>query len=51
MAPNRKQGKKHVTSTYAAYQSMTRDMALTTTRVEDEPQVKRETDYYLANIG
>jgi hypothetical protein len=40
-----------VTSTYATYQSMTRDMTRTTTQVESEPQVKRETDYYLANIG
>jgi hypothetical protein len=40
-----------VTSTYATYQSMTRDMARTTTQVENEPQVKRETEYYLANIG
>jgi hypothetical protein len=40
-----------VTSTYATYQSMTRDMARTTTGVENEPQVKRETEYYLANIG
>ena len=40
-----------MTSTYATYQSMTRDMARTTTQVENEPQVKRETEYYLANIG
>lgn len=40
-----------MTSTYATYQSMTRDMTRTTTQVESEPQVKRETDYYLANIG
>jgi hypothetical protein len=40
-----------VTSTYATYQSMTRDMARTTTQVENEPQVKRETEYYLANLG
>jgi hypothetical protein len=40
-----------VTSTYATYQSLTRDMARTTTLVENEPEVQRETEYYLANIG
>ncbi|MGN6469403.1 MAG: DUF1217 domain-containing protein, partial [Rhizobiaceae bacterium] len=40
-----------MTSTYATYQSLTRDMARTTTLVENEPEVQRETEYYLANIG
>jgi hypothetical protein len=40
-----------LTSTYVTYQSITRDMASSTNRVEDEPAVQRETDYYLANIG
>jgi hypothetical protein len=40
-----------VTSTYASYLSLTRDMARSTAQVENEPQVQRETDYFLANIG
>jgi hypothetical protein len=40
-----------VTSTYAQYQMLAANMTRTTTQVENEPQVQRETQYYLANIG
>lgn len=40
-----------MTSTYAQYQMLAANMTRTTTQVENEPQVQRETQYYLANIG
>jgi hypothetical protein len=51
--PCRRTGAGHprVTSTYAQYQMISSNMARTTTQVEDEPVVQRETQYYLANIG
>jgi hypothetical protein len=37
--------------TYAGYQMIARDMDKSLQRVKNEPQVDRETQYYLANIG
>lgn len=37
-------------NTYMSYQLITRDMAKSLNRVESQPMVQRETDYYLANI-
>jgi hypothetical protein len=50
MLPNRSRTQR-VTSTYAQYQILSSNMARASTQVEDEPQVQRETQYYLANIG
>jgi hypothetical protein len=38
-------------NTYTSYRMITRDMAKSLDRVESQPMVKRETDYYLQNIG
>lgn len=38
-------------STYLSYQLVTRDIGKSLDRVEDQVAVKRETEYYLANIG
>jgi hypothetical protein len=38
-------------STYASYQLITRDIDRSLTRVENQPMVARETEYYLENIG
>ncbi len=38
-------------STYLSYQLVTRDLDKSIGRVEDQAAVKRETEYYLANIG
>lgn len=38
-------------STYVSYASITRDLSLSLKRVEQQPFVKRETEYYLENIG
>jgi len=40
-----------VLSTYLSYQLVTRDLGKSLGRVEDQVAVKRETEYYLANIG
>ncbi len=40
-----------VINTYMNYQLITRDMAKSLERVEAQPMVQRETEYYLANIG
>jgi len=39
-----------VINTYMSYQLITRDLAKSLDRVESQPVVQRETDYYLANI-
>lgn len=38
-------------STYLSYQLIARDIPKSLSRVEQQPVVQRETDYYLANIG
>lgn len=38
-------------NTYTSYQMVTKDLDQSLQRVEDQPTVKRETDYYLANIS
>lgn len=38
-------------NTYTNYQVIARDIAKSIARVESQPMVKRETEYYLANIG
>lgn len=38
-------------NTYTSYQLIARDIPRAIDRVETQPVVKRETDYYLANIG
>ena len=38
-------------NTFLSYQLITRDMEKSIDRVEAQPVVKRETEYYLANIG
>lgn len=38
-------------STYLSYQLVTRDIARSLDRIESQPMVQRETEYYLANIG
>ena len=38
-------------NTFLSYQLITRDLAKSIDRVEAQPVVKRETEYYLANIG
>lgn len=38
-------------STYLSYQLVTRDLDKSLDRVEQQPMVQRETDYFLANIG
>lgn len=38
-------------NTYTSYKLITRDMAKSIDRIEAQPMVKRETEYYLANIG
>lgn len=38
-------------NTYTSYQLVTRDLNKSLARVESEPMVKRDTDYYLENIG
>jgi len=40
-----------VVSTYMSYQLVTRDIGKSLARVEKQPMVQRETEYYLANIG
>jgi hypothetical protein len=40
-----------VLDTYTSYQLITRDIDKSIDRVEQQPVVKRETEYYLANIG
>jgi len=40
-----------VVSTYASYKLITRDIDTAISRVEKQPTVKRETEYFLANIG
>jgi hypothetical protein len=40
-----------VINTFLSYQLITRDLAKSIDRVEAQPVVKRETEYYLANIG
>jgi hypothetical protein len=40
-----------VVSTYASYKLITRDIDKAISRVEKQPTVKRETEYFLANIG
>ncbi len=40
-----------MTSTYVAYQAINRDIALSTQQAAADPSVKRESDYFLANIG
>ena len=40
-----------VINTYTSYQLVTRALAKSLIRVEKQPMVQRETDYYLANIG
>ncbi len=37
--------------TYTSYQLVTKDLPKSLKRVEDQPTVKRETDYFLANIS
>jgi hypothetical protein len=39
-----------VLNTFTSYQLIARDMAKSIDRVEEQPVVKRETEYYLANI-
>ncbi|TGU45262.1 flagellar biosynthesis protein FlgF, partial [Mesorhizobium sp. M00.F.Ca.ET.186.01.1.1] len=38
-------------NTYTSYQLIARDIPKAIDQVESQPVVKRETDYYLANIG
>lgn len=38
-------------STFVSYASITRDLSLSLERVEKQPVVQRETEYYLENIG
>lgn len=40
-----------VISTYTSYQLITRDIGKSIQRVENQPIVKRDTEYFLANIG
>lgn len=40
-----------VINTYTSYQLVTRDIAQSLSRVEKQPMVQRETQYYLENIG
>jgi len=40
-----------VLSTYASYQLITRDIGRSIDRVEKQPLVQRDSDYYLENIG
>ncbi|MGI6851739.1 DUF1217 domain-containing protein [Mesorhizobium sp. 1B3] len=38
-------------NTYTSYKLITRDLAKSIDRIEAQPMIKRETEYYLANIG
>jgi hypothetical protein len=40
-----------VTTTYTSYKLITSDLQTSLKRVSEQPDVKRETEYYLANIG
>ncbi|MCF3639583.1 DUF1217 domain-containing protein [Rhizobium sp. TRM95111] len=40
-----------MTTTYTSYKLITADMTTSLERVAEKPDVKRETEYYLANIG
>src|SRR5690554_4057574 len=41
----------YVINTHMSYKQVTRDMARSMERVENQPLVKRDTEYFLANIG
>jgi hypothetical protein len=46
----RQAGDRQVLNTYTSYQLITRDIDRSLEQVEEQPSVKRETEYYLANI-
>lgn len=47
----KKNGAVFVLSTYLSYELITRDMGKSLDRIEQQPMVERETQYYLENIG
>jgi hypothetical protein len=44
-------GDARVLNTYVSYQLIARDIPKAIDRIEKQPTVDRETQYYLANIG
>ena len=44
-------GRGAVLNTYTSYMLITKDISKSLDRIEKQPTVQRDTDYYLANIG
>jgi hypothetical protein len=51
LRPDQKSAETIVTTTYTSYKLITADLATSLKRVADQPDVKRESEYYLEKIG